>query len=143
MEAIVLRIVSRLLIPFIQLFGLYVILNGHLSPGGGFPGGVIVGSSMILFALSFGLAAGNKKVSHGTSLLMEGGGAFWFAGFGLVSILLGGNYLANKAAGYPLGEAGTLISSGLIFVLTLGLGVKVASTVITLYYNLAEGKAHD
>lgn len=143
MEAIVLRIISRMLIPFIQLFGIYVILNGHLSPGGGFPGGVIIGSSFVLFALAFGLAEGQKKVPHGISLLMEGGGALLYGALGLVGIFVGANYLTNKGAGFPLGEPGTLFSGGLVFLLTLGIGIKVASTVVTLYYNLAEGKAHD
>ncbi|WP_258189578.1 MnhB domain-containing protein [Candidatus Hakubella thermalkaliphila] len=62
MEDIIVRYVSRIILPFVQLYGLYVVLHGHLSPGGGFSGGAIIGASMILYALSFNLAAGSKKL---------------------------------------------------------------------------------
>ncbi len=143
MEDIIVRIVVRLIVPFIQIYGVYVVLNGHLSPGGGFAGGAILGSSMLLFGLAFNLEEGSKKLSHDTSMLLESGGALLFGSLGILSILLGSNYLGNANAGFPLGTTGNLFSGGIIFIITMAIGVKVASTVITLFYNLAEGKAHD
>ena len=143
MEDIIVRVIARLVVPFIQLYGVYVIFNGHISPGGGFAGGAILGSSMLLFALAFNLEGGSKKISHDASTLLESGGALWFGILGLIGIILGSNYLSNADAGFPLGTAGNLFSSGLIFLATLAIGVKVASTVITLFYNLVEGKTHD
>ncbi|HHX76935.1 MAG TPA: sodium:proton antiporter [Firmicutes bacterium] len=140
MESIILRTVVRIVLPFIQMYGLYVILNGHISPGGGFPGGAILGTGMILYAVTFGLKEGIRKISPDVFTLMESGGALWYGVLGLGGILLGANYLSNKAAGIPLGEPGTLFSSGLVFLITIGIGIKVASTFITLFYNLGEGK---
>ena len=142
MEDVIVRYVSRIILPFVQLYGLYVVLHGHLSPGGGFSGGAIIGTSMILYALSFNLAAGSKKLSHDVSSILESTGGLIFAGMGLVSILLGANFLANRAAGIPLGTPGNLFSSGSIAIITFGVGIKVASTMITLFYSLIEEDDH-
>lgn len=145
MEDIIVRYISRILLPFVQLYGLYVVLHGHLSPGGGFSGGAIIGASMILYALSFNLAEGSKKLSHDTSSVLESTGALIFAGIGLVSILLGANFLGNKSAGFPLGTPGNLFSGGAIAIITFGVGIKVASTMVTMFYNLIEeeDRAHE
>ena len=145
MEDIIVRYISRIIVPFVQLYGLYVILHGHLSPGGGFSGGAIVGASMILYALAFNLGAGTKKLSHDVSSVLESGGALVFAGMGILAVLLGTNFLGNRAAGLPLGVPGNLFSSGAIMVITFAVGIKVASTMITLFYNLVEkeGNSHD
>ncbi|MBT9167831.1 MAG: Na(+)/H(+) antiporter subunit B [Syntrophomonadaceae bacterium] len=144
MEDIIVRYVSRIILPFVQLYGLYVVLHGHLSPGGGFSGGAIIGASMILYALSFNLAAGSKKLSHDVSSILESTGALIFAGMGLISLLLGANFLANRVAGIPLGTPGNLFSSGSIAIITFGVGIKVASTMITLFFSLIEEEhSHD
>lgn len=140
MEDIIVRYITRILLPFVQLYGLYVVLHGHLSPGGGFSGGAIIGASMILYALSFNLSEGSNKLSHDASTVLESGGALLFAGMGILAILLGTNFLGNKVAGFPLGIPGNLFSSGAIAVITFGVGVKVASTMITLFYSLIEGE---
>jgi len=139
-EDLIVRYVSRIVVPFVQLYGLYVVFHGHLSPGGGFSGGAIIGASMILYALSFNLAAGTKKISHDFSLIMESSGGLIYAGVGLLAIVLGANFLGNRVAGIPLGTPGNLFSSGTIMVITFGVGIKVASTMITLFYSLIEGE---
>lgn len=134
------RITSRLVAPFIQIYGIYVILHGHLSPGGGFSGGAIFGASLVLIALSFNLEAGVKQISHQTASILESGGVFGYVLTGLVAIVLGGNYLANRAAGFPMGQAGQLFSGGAILIITVFVGIKVASTIVTLFYNIIEGE---
>jgi multicomponent Na+:H+ antiporter subunit B len=136
----IVRITSRLVVPFIQVYGIYVILNGHLTPGGGFSGGAIFGASLVLIALSFNLEAGVKQISHNTASILESGGALGYALTGLAALFLGGSYLANRSAGFPIGEAGQLFSSGAILVITVFVGVKVASTIVTLFYNIIEGE---
>jgi len=127
-------------VPFIQIYGIYVILHGHLSPGGGFSGGAIFGASLVLVALSFNLEVGARQISHTTASILESGGALGFVFTGLAAVALGGNYLANRAAGFPLGEAGELFSAGAILIITVFLGFKVASTIVTLFYNIIEGE---
>lgn len=136
MDDLVTHSVSRLIIPFVQLYGAYLIFYGHLSPGGGFAGGAVIAASMILYALSFGRETVTRRISPGSSHLLESGGGLWFILVGLCAILLGGNFLANKSAGFSLGTPGQVFSSGIIFLLSLGLGAKVSSTMVTIYYNL-------
>ncbi len=140
MEDQIVRITSRLVAPFIQVYGIYVILHGHLSPGGGFSGGAIFGASLVLVALSFNLEVGAKQISHATASVLESGGALGFVITGLVGVAVGANFLANRAAGFPLGETGEFFSAGAIFIITAFLGVKVASTIVTLFYNIIEGE---
>jgi len=140
MEDQIVRMVCRIIVPFIQVFGMFIIIFGHLSPGGGFAGGAIAGASMVLFALSFNLEEGSKKLKEETASALESGGALVFAFMGLIAVLLGGNYLTNLAAGFPAGTAGDLLSGGAIPVITLGLGIKVTSSIITLFYHLIGGE---
>ncbi len=93
----------------------------------------------MLIALSFNLEVGARQISHATASVLESGGALGFIITGLVAGALGGNYLANQAAGFPMGEAGELFSAGAIFIITAFLGIKVASTIVTLFYNIIEG----
>ncbi len=138
MHDFILKEVVSHLIPFIQIYGIYVIMHGHLSPGGGFSGGMVLGLSMVLFVLVFGLREGLKKISHNTSTVVESLGTAWYATVGLVGVLRGASFLVNKAAGIPTGQPGELLSSGLILVITVGVGVKVGSTILTLFVELIE-----
>jgi len=63
-DDVIIRTVARVLIPFIQLFALYVIMHGHHSPGGGFQGGVILGASFILYLLTHGLEEAKARMSE-------------------------------------------------------------------------------
>jgi len=140
MEDVVVRSISRIIVPFIQLYGIYVILYGHISPGGGFAGGAIVAASMIFYGLSFNLEAGSRKLTHDVSSWMESGGALWYVFLGLLGIVMGGNFITNQAAGFYTGVPGQLVSSGIIMLISLGIGAKVASTMITIFYSLSAGE---
>jgi len=138
MNDTILREITHMVVPFIQLYGVYIISHGHLSPGGGFAGGTVLGLSMILYTLVFGLDQSLKKVPHGVSSALESFGATWYAAIGLVGVLRGANFLMNRGAGVPLGQPGDLFSSGLVAIITLGVGLKVASTVLSLFHILIE-----
>lgn len=138
MDDLVTRSVCRVMVPFVQLYGAYLIFYGHLSPGGGFAGGAVIAASIILYALSFGQETASRRIAPGISHLLESGGGLLFVLVGLFGILLGGNFLANKAAGFYLGIPGQLISGGMIMFLSFGVGIKVASTMITLYNSLSK-----
>ncbi len=142
MHDLVLQTVAKLIIPFIQLFGFYIIFFGHLSPGGGFAGGTIVASSFILYALAYDVQAGFKRMPRLASKWLESMGALLFVLVGFAGVAMGGSYLANHTGLLDLGEAGTLISGGFIPLLTLAVGVKVASTIISLLYHLLEEKTN-
>ncbi len=139
MADIIVKTAARLMTPFIEMFGLYIISHGHLTPGGGFQGGAIIGASMILLAVVFGMKEGNKRLSHDMSLVLESFTLF-YAIVGLLGILLGFAFLSNRVAGIPAGKTGDLLSGGTIFALNIIIGLKVASTGKTLFYSLAGGE---
>ncbi|HBW33947.1 MAG TPA: hypothetical protein DEF89_00620, partial [Desulfosporosinus sp.] len=81
---IIKRTVTKLLIPFIQLFGLYVIVHGELGPGGGFQGGVILGVSIIVYSLVFGFDEAKKRMSVKTKDLLVSSGVLLYGGIGVI-----------------------------------------------------------
>ncbi len=138
MTDFVLKRIVALLLPFVQMFGMYVIFHGHLSPGGSFSGGIITGLGLIAFSLVFGLDRGTEKITDRMTTLIESFGALWYGAMGLVGVLRGSAFLMNKGSGVPLGEPGKLYSGGLIILITLGVGLKVGSTMVTLFTALME-----
>ncbi len=127
--------VTRIILPFIMLFGFYLIFHVHLSPGGGFSGGTVIGSGFVIFSLSYGISVQEKKLSHRTSALLESYGALVYILIGIVAVLAGYNFLTNDPV-FSTGIPGRLYSSGIILIINIALGIKVASTIITLFDSL-------
>ncbi len=141
MNDIIVRTVTRIIVPFLQLYGVFIILHGHISPGGGFSGGTLIGTSLILYTLVFGVARAQKKFSQRMSEIAESGGILLYLVVGVIGIFAVGSFLTNIEAGFPLGEPGTLLSAGMIPLLMIGIGIKVASTMVTLFHTLIEEEA--
>ncbi|MBN2125149.1 MAG: Na(+)/H(+) antiporter subunit B [Deltaproteobacteria bacterium] len=140
---LIIRTVCRLLIPFIQIYALYVIAHGHHSPGGGFQGGVILGSSIILMAISMNLRTALMRLSELRDALLAAFGVFIYAGIGLLCLVLGGNFLDYGALSVLLPvdpvEARSL---GILFV-EIGVGIAVMATMVGIYNNLASAGRMD
>ena len=90
---LVLRVVSKLLIPFILLFALYVQFHGDFGPGGGFQAGVILAAGMLFYGLIFGVDTVRRVAPDWLVETLLAGGVLIYAGVGLAGLLLGGNYL--------------------------------------------------
>ncbi|MEW6307486.1 MAG: MnhB domain-containing protein [Bacillota bacterium] len=137
MRDTVLDITVRILFPVILLYGLFVVIHGHLSPGGGFTGGAIMGAAMLLLGLAKGSTAAHRLLTESLSTAIDSGGALLYLASGLTGLLLGSRFLANKAAGFPVGTPGQLLSSGLIWIIGLAVGAKVLATMWSLFTALA------
>jgi multicomponent Na+:H+ antiporter subunit B len=133
----------RLIVPFCQIFALYVIAHGHHSPGGGFQGGVILGASIVLFAISHNLRSALAHVSEKTAVLLCGLGVFLYAGTGAVCMLLGSNYLDYSALAPIFGTDPVMARSHGILMVEIGVGISVMAVMILLYYNLASAGRQD
>ena len=133
----ILRVVSKLLIPPIMLFALYVQFHWDFGPGGGFQAGVIFASAFILYALIFGVDNARKVAPAWLTSLMLATGLLLFAGVGVVTILLGGDYLDysmlsnDPLAGQHLG----------ITLIEFGVGTTVAGAMITIFL-VFDGRLH-
>lgn len=125
----ILRVVSKLLIPPIMLFALYVQFHGDFGPGGGFQAGVIFASAFILYALIFGIDNARKVAPPWLTRFMLATGLLLFAGVGVITILLGGDYLDYSVLSEdPL--AGQHIG---INIIEFGVGSTVAGAMITIF----------
>ncbi len=133
---VILQRIATVLVPFIMLFGIYIMFNGHLSAGGGFAGGAVLGAGMILYLLAFGFARAsrflNEKVINAivcTSLTfycLAKSYSFYTGANGLHSIISQGN-------------PGDLISAGLILPLNIAVGFVVACTMYSFYAVFRKG----
>lgn len=136
MKDFVIKRVAAIILPLICIYGFYVILHGHISPGGSFAGGIIIGLSIIAFSTIYGMEKGKAKLPESVLTWVESYGTLWYGAMGLVAIIKGAPFLANKLAGFDLGVPGTLSSGGLISFLGFGVGIRVASTMVTLFFAM-------
>jgi len=127
---LVLRVIAKILIPFILLFAVYVQFHGDYGPGGGFQAGVIVAAGIIFYGIIFGLDITRSVVPSSVVETMLAAGVLIYAGVGLVGILLGGNYLdyfvlaADPVHGQHRG----------IFWVEVGVAVTVSGVMLKIFY---------
>lgn len=140
---LIIKTISRLLIPFIQLFGLYVIAHGHHSPGGGFQGGVILGASIILLAISYDLRTALRRIREKVDAILCAAGVFIYAGTGALCLLLGLNFLDYSALASVLHVDPVTARSHGILIVEIGVGITVMATMIWIYKNLASAGKYD
>ncbi len=136
MDDIVVKTVSRVVIPFALVYGCYVVFHGHLSPGGGFPGGAILAAAVVLYTLVYGLKRASAKVTHRVSSRLESGTLLVYIVIGAVGIIAGRTFLTNLSAGFPAGRAGSVVSGGMIPLISVAIGLKVGSTLVTLFHAM-------
>ncbi|MEP0202227.1 MAG: DUF4040 domain-containing protein [Halioglobus sp.] len=127
------QVVGQLLIPFILLFALYVQFHGEYGPGGGFQAGAIFAAAIILYALIEGEREALNVISPRTLMWMMSGGALLYGGVGIVTMLMGGNFLeygvltSNPIVGQQMG----------IILIELGVGITVAGVLLAIYHAFA------
>ncbi|MBP5533112.1 MAG: hypothetical protein J6X68_04020 [Lachnospiraceae bacterium] len=126
-----------LIVPLILMFGLYVILNGHISPGGGFSGGAILGAGLILFLSAFGFQTAEKVLNAKTVKIITLVSLLIYCLAKSYSFFTGANHLES---GIPLGTPGAILSSGLILVLNICVGMVVACTMYSFYALVRRGR---
>ncbi len=133
-DLVVLRVVAKLLIPLILLFGLYVQTHGDFGPGGGFQAGVIFASAFILYALVFGTGNARRVAPSRLTSTLGALGVLIFAGVGVAALLFGGDYLEYAAfADDP--AHGNHIG---IWLVELGVGVTVSAVMLTIFLAFAD-----
>lgn len=132
-QHMVLRIISKILIPFILLFALYVQFHGDFGPGGGFQAGVIFAAAIILYAMLFGLETARRVFNQSIIQLIAAIGLLLYASVGVVSLFNGGNFLDyNVLAQDPI--AGQHLG---ILLIELGVGCTVTAVMIIIFFNFA------
>lgn len=134
----ILRVVTKILLPHIILFALYVQFHGDYGPGGGFQAGVIFAAGMILFSLVFGLSAARRVLSPVAIETMIALGVLIYAGTGLVTIFLGGKFLDYEVLDHHVLPGVLPHGQHLgIFLVEAGVGITVAAVMIGIFYAFA------
>lgn len=132
----ILRASAAILVPVIIIFGIYIILNGHLSPGGGFSGGAVIGAGLILYLNAFGFERTEKMFTEKTYKVICCSALTFYCLAKSYSFFTGANHLDSHI---PLGKPGHILSSGLILPLNICVGLVVACTMYTFYVMFRKG----
>lgn len=135
-ENVIIKTICRLLIPFIQLFAIYVIMHGHYSPGGGFQGGVILGASFILLVIAYGLEESRRRMSLKALTIYASVGLFIYSGIGALCLLMGANYLDYGKLPLPLSSIPTIRAMGILGI-EIGVGIGVMAIMISIFLGIA------
>ncbi len=140
---LIIKTVCRILIPFIQLYALYVVAHGDFSPGGGFQGGVIFGSSLILYAIAYNLRALVLRIKEKILGMFSALGVLIYAGIGALCMALGGNFLdyGKLLKILPL-DPHHIRAYGMLGV-EIGVGITVMAVMVVIYVNIVSEGRHD
>ena len=131
---LILRVIAKLLIPFIVMFAVYVQFHGDFGPGGGFQAGVILAAAVIFYALIYGLADARKVVPESVVESMMALGVLLYVGVGIAGLLLGGNFLdyfvldPDPVHGQHRG----------IFWVEAGVAITVSGVMLKIFYMFAD-----
>lgn len=136
---IIVETVARVIIPFIQLFALYVIIHGAGGPGGGFQGGVVFASAFILYAIAFNLSGGRARFPESANTIFSSMGLYIYGGIGLLAIIF------SRGAAQYLNYGFIPFTShfeenralGMDFV-EMGIGITVMAITASIFFDLAQ-----
>jgi multicomponent Na+:H+ antiporter subunit B len=138
-DYLVLRVIAKMMIPFMLVFALYVQFHGDFGPGGGFQAGVILAAAMILYGVIFGIPAARRLVPDRLLEAMMAAGVLLYAGVGLAGIALGGNYLDY----FVLADARVDGQHRGIFWVEAGVAITVSGVMLKIFYMFASRARDD
>jgi multisubunit Na+/H+ antiporter MnhB subunit len=134
----IVRNIASLLSGFVMLYGLYVVSTGHLAPGGGFAGGVIIMAGVVMLVLAFGGDRARELMAQSRCHVLDGSGALAFAVVALFGLFVGGffrNFL-------PRGQVHKFLSGGTILPSNLAIALKVAAGLVGIFLALVLATRH-
>lgn len=134
----IIRVVTKILIPYILLFALYVQFHGDFGPGGGFQAGVILAAALILYALVYGLEEAKRVAPPAVIEKLMALGVLIYAGTGFATMMLGGNFLDYDVLDHHVLPGFLPHGQHLgIFVVELGVGITVTAVMTMIFYAFA------
>jgi len=139
-DDIIIKTLARILVPFIQIYALYVIMHGHHSPGGGFQGGVILAASFVILMITHGVKKTQKRISDKAVALFSSSGVFIYAGIGAVCLLLSGNYLDYSNLAKLLRVDPAQARSLGILGVEIGVGLAVMAVMFSVFFDISKGE---
>lgn len=135
--SLIVKTITNIVIGFIFIYGVYIILHGHLTPGGGFAGGVIIAGAFVLKFLAFGGSVKSEKRSSTIGSIFESVGALLFITMAILGILFAGIFFANFL---PKGIPFHLVSAGIIPICNIAIAIKVGAGLFSIFLAIAAMK---
>jgi multicomponent Na+:H+ antiporter subunit B len=135
MTSTILQTATRVLMPLLLLFAVFLLLRGHNQPGGGFVGGLVVASSFVLYSIAFGVDAGRRALLVRPATLL-GVGPLIALTSGLPALITGQPFMTAQWTEVPLG--GTAVALGTPLVFDVGVFLAVIGVVLTIVFTLSE-----
>jgi multicomponent Na+:H+ antiporter subunit B len=135
-DSVVVRTTCKLLVPFVQVFALYVVFHGHESPGGGFQGGAILGASIILLRFTTARDISRRYLPGSTAIRVGALGVLIYGLVGLLPLLLGSEFLNYGAVPVPFFSVATTRAMGILAV-EIGVALAVAGVMVSIFDDLA------
>ncbi len=132
--SLIVKRITKITVSLIFLYGVYIVLHGHLTPGGGFAGGVIIALSFIHLVLAFGKDVALRRMNQTIASVVESAGGLLFWGTALLGLIFGGVYFLNIL---PKGTPFSLFSSGIILVCNIAIARKVGAGLFAIFIALA------
>ena len=139
-DDIIIKTLARILVPFIQIYALYVIMHGHHSPGGGFQGGVILAASFVILMITHGVKKTQKRISEKAVAIFSSSGVFIYAGIGVVCLILAGNYLDYSNLAKLLHVDPAQARSLGILGIEIGVGLAVMAVMFSVFFDISMGE---
>ena len=136
----IVRTVTRWLSGFIILYGIYIVAYGHLTPGGGFPGGVILGCGYILLVIAYGKAQAERNLGLGVAKALDSVGALMFLAMAVLGLGLGAGFFVNFIQKGSPGAAFEVFSSGIIPICNVAIALKVTTSLFAVFVIMATVK---
>ena len=141
--SLIVKTITRLTVGLIFLYGVYIVLHGHLSPGGGFAGGVIIALSFIHLMLAFGKQAALKRLSEGAVHFFEDFGALFFLSLALLGFTGGyffRNFFAEKGVPFALFSGGSIPLANIAIAFKVGAGLLAVFVALVALKIDSKGK---
>ena len=133
----IVRTVTRWIAAFIALYSFYIIAYGHLTPGGGFPGGVMLGCGYILLVLAYGQAQAKKSLGLGVAKALDSVGAWMFLAVAVLGLGIGAgffvNFIQKSSPGIPL----EVFNAGIIPICNVAIALKVSTCLFAVFVIMA------
>jgi len=142
--SMIVKTIANISFPFILIYGLYVIAHGHLTPGGGFQGGAVVASGLVLMLVAYNAEWVSKRIKESRLSLFESLGALGFIILAFLGIVFGDVFFTNFLAGtdflfgkIPLNGAANINTGGILPLMNFAVGLKVIAGLFVIIYVMA------
>jgi len=131
---LIVKTITRLISGLIFLYGIYIVLHGHLTPGGGFAGGVIIAGAFVLLVLAEGSDEVRTEIRKWRASFSESLGIFIFWLLAMLGVFAGTFFFLNLL---PKGKPLHIFSAGEIPLCNIGIGIEVGAALFAIFITLA------